>query len=148
MNIRKLTPGADTDRIKELFLSVFTHDPWNDDWSDTDQFDGYITDLTGNINSLAYGYFDGEKMIALSLGSIRHWYRGTEYYIDEFCVARELQGQGIGTAFLKDIERQLAENGIYAIFLQTERTVPAYWFYKNRGFIEMPDHVSFGRYFD
>ena len=37
----------DRKAITELFRDVFTHAPWNDDWSDQNQLDAYITDLTG-----------------------------------------------------------------------------------------------------
>ena len=31
--------------IKELFLGVFTIEPWNDDWSNQEQLDLYLSDL-------------------------------------------------------------------------------------------------------
>ncbi|MBR5345372.1 MAG: GNAT family N-acetyltransferase [Clostridia bacterium] len=142
MELRRLTIG-DREAITRLFLDVFTNEPWNDDWSDTDQLNAYIMDLIGDSTSLTLGYFAKDQMIGLSMGHIKHWYAGTEYYIDELCVDRHFQGKGIGSAFLKAIEAFLAENKIFRIFLQTERTVPAYRFYKQRGFIELVDHVSF-----
>ena len=81
--------------------------------------------------------------MGLSLGSIRHWWTGTEYVIDEFCVATSMQGQGRGTEFLAYIEASIKEKGIVHIFLQTERSVKAYQFYIKQGFQELPDHVSF-----
>ena len=92
MELRKLTV-ADREIITELFRDVFTNEPWNDDWSDGDQLYAYITDLTGQSYSLTFGYFDGDQLVALSMGYIRHWYSGTEYYVDELCVARHLQGK-------------------------------------------------------
>ena len=126
----------DKDIIEELFLSVFTNEPWNDDWSDRDQLRRYLTDLTGNANSLALGFFDGEKLVGVAMGQIKHWYSGTEYFIDELCISRELQGKGIGTAFVGDIRGYLKEHGINRIFLLTGRDVPAYSFYTKRGFSE------------
>ena len=35
------------ERIKELFTSVFTVEPWNDDWSNQEQLDLYLSDLVG-----------------------------------------------------------------------------------------------------
>ncbi len=34
------------------------------------------------------------------MGNIRHWYAGTEYYINEFCIKTDEQGSGLGTYFL------------------------------------------------
>ena len=135
----------DKQAIKELFLSVFTIEPWNDDWSDENQLDAYIHDLVGQSNSLTYGLSDGEKLIALSMGRIKHWYSGTEYCIDELCVRTENQGKGIGTYFLGEIEKAMKEIGLVQIYLQTEKGVPAYEFYLKTGFYQLEDQVSFGK---
>ena len=135
----------DKDKIKELFRAVFTREPWNDDWSDEAQLDAYITDLTGNANSLTMGYLEDGKLIGLSMGYIKHWYKGTEYFIDEFCILTERQGEGLGSAFFDALEVFLTERGIEQIFLQTDENTPAYRFYQNRGFTELKGHVSFSK---
>ena len=132
----------DRDRIRELFVSVFTAPPWNDNWSDRQQLDRYLEDLTGQSNSLAFGLFDGEELVGVSMGSIKHWWSGTEYCIEELCVKTCRQGQGLGTFFLKKIRSHIAGMGLKHIFLQTERTVPAYEFYLKNGFKELKDNVS------
>lgn len=142
MEFKKLSI-ADKEIIKPFFADVFTKEPWNDDWSDAAQLDAYITDLCGNVNSLTLALFDGEQMVALSMGYIKHWYRGTEYIINELCVKTEKQHQGIGTEFLHQIEDYLKANDLKAIYLLTERTVPAYNFYKKNGFYEYTDTVAF-----
>ena len=133
---------SDTEEIKRLFKDIFTKAPWNDDWSDESQLHNYILDLTGNRNSFAFGLYEGDGLIGLSLGSIIHWYEGTEYYIFEFCIKTELQGKGYGTFFLGKVEEFVKEKGIDHIFLQTERTFPAYEFYLKNGFTDMKEHVS------
>lgn len=134
-----------SNEIKELFISVFTKEPWNDDWSNADQLDLYIKDLTGNRNSLTFGLYEGGDLVAVSMGHVKHWYSGTEYYIDELCVKTEKQGMGIGSEFVKQIEKELAILEIYNIFLLTEKTVPAFEFYRNRGFTELNDMVAFAK---
>ncbi len=144
MELRVLT-AEDRQAIIELFRDVFTNEPWNDDWSDREQLEAYIDDLTGQSYSLTLGCFDEGRMSGLSMGHVKHWYTGTEYIIEEFCVARQSQGMGTGTAFLEMIEAYLAKSGICQIFLQTDRNVPAYSFYRRRGFMELKDHVSFAK---
>ncbi len=144
MEFRELTV-CDRELITALFVDVFTREPWNDDWSDTRQLDAYITDHIGQSSSLTLGCFDGGRLAALSMGHIIHWHSGTEYCIQEFCVARDLQGKGIGTAFLKEIEAFLLKNGVCQIFLQTERDVPAFGFYLRSGFAELKNHVSLAK---
>ena len=109
--------------IKKLFVSVFTIEPWNDDWSDEKQLDCYIDDLIGQGYSLTYGLYDGDELIGMSLGYIKHWYTGTEYYIDELCIRTDRQGAGAGTIFLSEIEKAIKELGLKQIFLQTGLTL-------------------------
>ncbi|MBQ8150659.1 MAG: GNAT family N-acetyltransferase [Clostridia bacterium] len=135
----------EVERVKELFTGVFTAEPWLDDWSDERQLDLYLSDLMGQGSSLAYGLFDGDALVGLSMGHIRHWYSGTEYYIDELCIRTDRQGSGLGTRFLGEIEKAIRELGLKQIFLQTERYVPAYGFYLKNGFTDLKDHVSLAK---
>ena len=124
----------DLTRIRTLFRSVFTREPWNDDWSDETQLNAFLTELIGNPNSLPLAYAEEDTLAAVAMGHIRHWYEGTEYYIDELCVRTDLQGQGLGGRFLDDIAAYLRRNGISAIFLLTDTDTPAYTFYQKHGF--------------
>ena len=144
MELRKLTI-RDRKIITELFCDVFTNEPWNDDWSDAEQLTAYISDLTGQSYSLTLGYFDDDRLVGLSMGYIKHWYSGTEYIINEFCIDRRLQGKGIGSSVMKAIEAYLPENGIRQIFLLTGKNVPAYSFYQRNGFTERSEYVSFAK---
>ena len=126
----------DKEIITDVFVSVFTKVPWNDDWSDKAQLDMYINDLVGQGYSLTYGLFDDNELIGISLGYVKHWYSGTEYIINEFCVKTDRQGAGAGSFFIVEIEKAIKELGIKQIFLLTDSNVPAYNFYKKNGFSE------------
>lgn len=132
----------DIEMIKSFFASVFTKEPWNDDWSDEEQLYAYIMDLIGNRNSLTLGFFENDSMVGLAMGEIRHWYTGTEYFINELCIKREEQGRGLGTQFLAHIEENIKAKGMTNIFLLTERNMPAYEFYRKNHFNELKDNVS------
>ena len=144
MELKRLSM-ADREKISALFCDVFTHAPWHDDWSDAEQLNAYIDDLVGQRCSLALGYFDSETLVGLAMGYIKHWHAGTEYVIDEYCIDRQRQGQGIGGAFMRAIEGYLTRQGIHRMFLQTEQDAPAYAFYQRRGFQELTGHVSFSK---
>ena len=131
--------------IRELFVSVFTKEPWYDDWSDENQLQLYIHDLIGQSNSLTFGLFEENQLIGVSMGHIKHWYTGTEYCIDELCISTSRQGKGMGTLFVSEIEKACKELGLTHIFLQTENNVPAFGFYKKLGFYELKDNVSFAK---
>lgn len=135
----------DKEIIKEVFVSVFTKEPWNDDWSDKEQLDMYITDLIGQGYSLTYGLFDDGELIGISMGYIKHWYSGTEYLINELCIKIDRQGAGAGTFFLSEIEKAIKGLGLKQIFLLTDSNVPAYDFYRKNGYVEEKTSVAFSK---
>ena len=144
LKLRKI--GMDEiERVRELFLRVFTAEPWNDDWSDTKQLTLYLRDLAGQGNSLCFGLFDGEELAGASLGHVKHWFTGTEYCIEEFFIRTDRQGQGLGTFFLAEIEKEMRAMGLRHIFLQTEKSAPAYGFYLKNGFHDLEEHRSLVR---
>ena len=145
MELKRLSIN-DKEAIKELFTGVFTGEPWNDDWSDGEQLNLYIEDLCGQGYSLTFGLYDGGELIGISMGDIKHWFRGTEYLINELCIKTDRQGTGAGTFFLTEIENAVKEMGIKQIFLLTGRDVPAYNFYKKNGYVEESNTVPLSKY--
>lgn len=131
--------------IKELFFNVFTKEPWNDDWSDERQLQLYIHDLIGQNNSLTFGLFEGNELVGISMGRVKHWYSGTEYCIDEFCVKTKKQGSGAGTFFMTEIESACQKAGMTHIFLLTEDNVPAYEFYQKLDFYQLKNNAAFAK---
>lgn len=143
--LKRLGP-ENLEAIKAVFVSVFTKEPWCDDWSDEEQLDLYIRDLTGQGYSLTYGLFDdADELIGISLGYIKHRYSGTEYIINELCIRTDRQGAGAGTFFLREIEKAIRELGLKQIFLLTDSNVPAYEFYRKNGFVESETNVAFSK---
>ena len=130
------------DRIKELFRSVFSAPPWNEEWPD-EQLDSYIRELIEVRQPIIYGLFDNDELIGMSIGRVKHWCGGTEYFIEEFCIRNDQQGKGCGRKFFSLIEEKTKDKGLDTILLMTERTQPAYEFYKHIGLTELPDLTSF-----
>ena len=128
--------------IAELYKNAFMGEPWNDDWSDRAQLENYIKDVVAYFKGLNYGLLIDEKLAAVTLGSVRHWWEGTNYNIEEFCVDPSLQGQGVGSRFMKMIEDEIRKQGLAGIFLQTDKDKPSYRFYMKNGYKELELHVS------
>ncbi len=137
--------AADFEAVKELFASVFTNEPWNDDWSDENQLNEYLKDVMSGRNPLNLGLYDGTELVGISFGHIKHWFSGTEYVIEELCIRTERQGQGLGTAFFNLMKPVMESRGIVQYFLQTDVNAPAYKFYTKLGFTDLKGHVSFAR---
>ena len=135
----------DMESVKALFKSVFTAEPWNDDWSDDEQLTLYLGELCGQTNSLSFVLFEENELIGLSIGCLKHWYSGLEYKIEELCIRRDKQGKGAGSFFLREIEKEVKARGVKDIVLQTGNDVPAYEFYKKMGFEEEKNNVFFAK---
>lgn len=133
---------TDFEMLKKVFKETFSGEPWNDDWSNEEQLEGYLADLTSNNNSLTFVIKDEKgHIIAGALGYTFRWWQGSDYYIKEFFVKESVQGQGIGSRFIEEIEEHLGELGLNAVWLMTERNFPAYRFYEKNGFRDFKDTV-------
>lgn len=129
-------------QMEELFKKSFAGEPWNDDWSDAEQLEQYIKEVSGGYNALNFGLVRDKKLVALAVGSIRHWWEGANYNIEELCVSTDLQGQGVGSYFMKLIEDEARARGLAGIFLQTDIDKPSFKFYQKNGFNNLEKHVS------
>ncbi len=118
----------------DLFMDVFSREPWNETYDSREQvirfFRGHL------LNNYFVGYVMKEygEIVAISLGMKKLWLQGTEYYIDQFCVKFERQGEGIGSRFLKMIEDDLESQGMNVVMLNTEKGFPSEQFYIKNGF--------------
>lgn len=57
LKVKRLNKKKDVEEIKRLFSSVFTKEPWFDDWSDESKLDKYVKDLTLQANSFFLGLY-------------------------------------------------------------------------------------------
>lgn len=129
---------SEYEEMKKLFLDVFSNEPWFDKWEDEKQVDLYLKELIDNKNSLSLAFIDeNEKLVGCSLGYVFNWWEGREYFIREFFISREKQNQGVGSAFLSQINDMMKAEEIKHLCLATEKTVPAYHFYQKNGFSEL-----------
>lgn len=118
----------------KLYMDTFSKEPWNDVFESTDKVRAYFLNFMENNQYIGYvGIVDGE-IKAISVGMIKPYIEGLEYYIDEFCVSYSSQGQGLGSTFLSLIEEDIKKRGLTAIILLTSHDVPAYQFYQKNQF--------------
>ena len=129
-------------QMAELYREAFAGEPWNDDWSDTEQLNEYMKDISKAYNALNYGLLIDGKLAGMSVGKINHWWEGTNYNIEELCISPSYQRQGVGSEFLELIEQCVRKKGLAGIFLQTDNDKPAYHFYHKNGFQDLDMHIS------
>ena len=129
-------------QMAKLYRDAFSGEPWNDNWSDPEQLSEYIKDISQGYSALNYGVINDGELVCMSVGKITHWWEGTNYVIEEFCVSPTHQGQGVGSKFMELIEQDVREKGLAGIFLQTDNDKPSYRFYHKNGFKDLDPHIS------
>ena len=133
------------DECIEVYIDTFSKEPWNDEYESRQQVADLFNNHLKNNYFLGYVGIVNEKIVALSIGMKKPWIEGIEYYIDEFCVSYSMQGQGIGSEFLRKIEKMIKAEGVYGMLLNTEKEYPSYEFYRKNGFKRINDLVVLGK---
>lgn len=130
----------------ELYQDVFSKEPWFEN-SDRNDVERLFINFMENNKFVGYVLKSNNKIIAVSIGFLKPWIQGEEYYIDQFYVDYNFQGKGIGTYFLSKIREYLIKMDIHAIILATEKSYPSYDFYKKNGFSQIDDLCFLGNGF-
>ena len=133
------------DECVDLYMDTFSKEPWNDEYESKQKVVDFFNNHFNNNYFLGYVAIIDNKIIALSIGMKKTWINGMEYYIDEFCVSHQMQGQGIGSEFLKEIEKINEADEINGMILNTERGYPSYNFYIKNGFKSINDLIVLGK---
>lgn len=133
------------DACTDLFLNVFTREPWNDHWESPQDAKRYLESHYAFNSFLGYVAVYEGRIVGAAFGFIKPWQRGLEYYINEFFVDTAVQGKGVGTLLLKQIAAEIKGKAMNAIVLTTQRAFPAYGFYLKNGFTELAGEVFLGR---
>lgn len=129
----------------DLFIDTFSREPWNDVYNSRKQVKDFFANHMANNYFLGFIGLIDKKVVALSIGMKKPWIEGMEYYIDEFCIGYDFQGNGIGSLFLKEIENLLVSENVKGMILNTERDYPSCRFYKKNGFKALGDLIVLGK---
>ena len=132
MAVTRITPGH-LDAIVDIFLDVYNGPPWNDSW-ERENARAYLAAFMANPHFIGYALELDNCCQGACFGKVRYWWQGTEYYISEIFVARPVQRQGRGAAFMEMIQADLTQKGIHTITLLTDRQSGADRFYDRQGF--------------
>lgn len=126
----------------ELFMRVFSSDPWFDNWLSFDYVNDYLNELI--LNPVFMGFVareDSGEIAAVCFGHKKSWWMGKEFIIDEFYVKNDRQGKGIGSLLMDYMVDILSENDYKRLILTTNRNIPAQWFYIKNGFVNNENRV-------
>jgi aminoglycoside 6'-N-acetyltransferase I len=143
IRMRELTT-KDIKEAVELYIAVFSAEPWNDQLT-VSQITDYVSSMMAMNTYIGYCIVDSltNELVGYALGFIKPWYQGKEYVIDTLLIAGKYQGKGFGSAFLEMIKEELLKKDLSTILLDTEEQMPAADFYKKNGFKPLPDNVTY-----
>jgi len=133
LEIRKFN-ASDLDNCAKLFKKVFSSYPWYDDWRSLEQARNYLNELIINPAFEGFVACESSDIVAVCLGHNRSWWNGQEFFVDEFFVENEMQGNGIGTKLLAEVSNYLAGENYISLTLLTNKEIPAEVFYLKNGF--------------
>lgn len=133
LEIRKFNSN-DLDNCSKLFKKVFSSDPWYDDWKSLEQARNYLSELVKNPAFEGFVACEGSSIVAVCLGHNRSWWSDQKFFVDEFFVENEMQGNGIGTKLLAEVSNYLTCENYTRLTLLTNKEIPAESFYLKNGF--------------
>jgi len=126
--------SVDFEDAMEVYYSAFSHEPWNEQFNDLEPMRKYFESYFQSSCSFGFCVKGENKLIGIGMGHIHPTIQGIRYYLDDFFIHPQYQGQGIGTQLLKYIEGKCRENKIETIVLHTLRHSISENFYKKHGF--------------
>jgi len=124
----------DFDNSAKLYKEVFSEQPWNDGWIRLSKVKEYLKELIQNPVFSGYVVYQNSELMAACFGHSRSWWSGNEFVIDEFFVASQCQGQGVGSLLLNYLENHPELRNVNSFQLSTNYDVPARDFYHKNGF--------------
>lgn len=130
------------DECVDLFIDVFSKDPWYDVYDSRERIECFFKNHIKNNNFLGYVAIRNEEIVGVSIGFIKPWVEGLEYYIDEFYVKYSEQNTGIGTNLMNKIEEDLKKKNINGCILLTDRDFPSHKFYVKNKFSIIDDNIT------
>jgi aminoglycoside 6'-N-acetyltransferase I len=123
---------------------VFNAEPWNDKWTLGTAHkrlnDIYISPNFEGVLCMEYGQVKGAIF-----GNYEQFYDGVHYNLREMFISNELQGKGIGSKLLKELEKRLGDLGVSTIILFTSKGNKTSEFYLKNDFLEWDDMVMMGK---
>ena len=138
-----IRPYEETDlqACAQVYCSAFSAPPWHENWTEA-VAQKRVSELMCTPMSRGFVCEENSRITAFAAGRMMTYLHGTEYVLDEFCVAYDVQGQGIGRKLMQQIRTVMRENGCRSIVLNTTKGYPSERFYERNGFVHSPDMIT------
>lgn len=117
MIISEIT-DMDIKAVSDVLISAYEDEPWNENWT-RERAIIRIQAILCNYQAIGLKAADEKEIIGAVLGFVDPYSNEDFFYISELFVKSERKGQGIGTALLNALYKQLKANNIQAIQLMS-----------------------------
>ncbi|KGX92112.1 GNAT family acetyltransferase [Pontibacillus halophilus JSM 076056 = DSM 19796] len=147
MKVRKLY-NEDLELLTRLYVDVFSREPWSEPWT-VETASKRIKDIQATPGYVGVGVIDYEEELnGMVLGNIEQWVDSQIFYVNELCVKKELEGQGVGSRLMQVLQEELMKQDVCMMYLSTERghAKPAKFFEK-LGFNIIEDRILMDKAF-
>lgn len=128
----------------DLYIQVFNGEPWNDKWT-FETAKKRLDDIFLCPNFEGVVYVEEGQVKGAIFGNYEQFYEGVHYNLREMFITTELQGTGIGTNLLNELQVRLSDLGVTEIMLFTSKGNKTFEFYKKNGFCEWNSLVIMGK---
>lgn len=126
--------------IVEVYYNTFSKAPWNEEWKDLETLGNFISDIINTPGFRGYLVCDEDRIIGYALGRVVRWWRGEDFYLENFCILPSYQNQGVGTRLFDFMKESLLSENIIHMTLLSDSDKPSFNFYKKNG-LESDDYV-------
>ena len=133
------------DGCAAAYIAAYGEAPWNEAL-DPDHVRRYIRAFMDRDGFRAWQLTVGGEIAGVALGIVVPHTEGAFLRVEDLCVAPKWQRQGLGGAFLREIQRQSASEGCDSMLLATQPDVPAHRFYLKQGFRDIPTACMYKEY--
>ena len=129
-NVRiKKAQKKDLDQVIKIWITEFKKTPWNEVWT-KEKVKKTIKNYYGKI----YVAVIDNNVVGFALVTETYYLDGQIVILENLVVSSNYQGQGIGSALLKHVERIYKKKRFAKVFLDTIKKTKSYKFYKKRGY--------------
>lgn len=136
VKIERITSIAMLEKCEGLFMEVFNHAPWNDNWT-KETATALLTCYYNAPQFMGWVAISGNMIIGCGTGNIEPHYSGGIFYLRELFVSVRCQKMGVGKRLMGTIKEDLQLVGIKTIILFTAKGI--FDFYTKSGFKEMEE---------
>ncbi|GCD11576.1 GNAT family N-acetyltransferase [Clostridium tagluense] len=131
-------------KCSALYIKVFNAEPWNDKWT-LETAHKRLNDIYISTNFEGVLYVEDEQIKGAIFGNYEQFYDGVHYNLREMFISNELQGQGIGSKLLNELEKRLKGIGVTTIILFTSKENKTSEFYLRNNFTEWDSMAMMGK---